>query len=112
VGVLADNHLKMKQQRTLAADKASCTGCITTGVASSPGKWSFTSSRPLAHCIRVLCPVWDSQHNKEMDVLKTVQGRATRSVRELENLPCVERLQDLSSSSLKKRRFQGDFIAA
>lgn len=54
----------------------------------------------------------DSQYKKEMDILKKVQGRATKLVRELGNVPCVQRLRDLSSSSLKKRRFQGDFIAA
>lgn len=33
-------------------------------------------------------------------------------MRELENLLYVEKLRDPSSSSLKKKRFQGDFIAA
>lgn len=40
-----------------------------------------------------------------MDIEKEVQGKDTALVKELELLPCVERLMEQCLSSIKKKRF-------
>ena len=114
LGVLADEKWNMSQNHALEAQKASGTQrSIRRGVASGAKEviiplYSALMRPLLEYCIQV----WGPQHRKYVELLESVQRRATKMTQWLKHLSCEDTLKELGLFSLKKRRLWGDFISA
>lgn len=62
----------------------------------------------LEYCVQI----WDSQHEKHMELLVQVQKQTMKMIRGLEYLCCENRLRELWLFRLEKKRLQGDLRAA
>ena len=94
LGVVFNKNLNMSRQCALVAWKASgILGSIRRGAASRERKvivplYSALVRPHLEYCVQV----WSPQTRKDVELLKRVQRRATKMIRERENLSFEDRL--------------------
>ena len=114
LAILEEEKLDTSQQCAFIALKANrILGCTERNIFSwlRDGILPLCSSgtpTPQEPCFQL----WRPQHKKHMDLLETVQRRATKMIWGLEHFCCEERLRELRLFSQEKGRLWGDLIAA
>ena len=102
LGVLVDTKLTVSQHWALAAKAADgILGCIRRSVAS---RLRETILLVCSALVRSHLESWAPQYEKDMDVLETVQQRATKMAKGLEPVSYEEGLREMGLFSLEKRR--------
>ena len=98
----------ISKQCALAAQKANC------NLSPSEEGWPVGPSllclceAHLEYCVQV----WGPQHRKDVELLERVQRRATKMIRGLVHLSYEDRLKELGSFNLEKRKLWGDLFMA
>ena len=83
-----DTKWNMSEQSALAAKRANGSiGCIRRKVASRSREVILPLySAPVRPCLQYRVQLWAPQHNRDTDILETVEGRVTKTINGLEHL--------------------------
>ena len=112
LGVIVSSDLKNSAQCISAKNKANkMLGIINRGISYKSEdvirKLYTTYVRPLLeYCVQF----WSPYLIKDIDMIESVQRRATKMIPSLKKLSYEKRLEKLNLFSLKKRRLRGDMI--
>ncbi|KAK4825798.1 hypothetical protein QYF61_002382 [Mycteria americana] len=104
IWIFVENKLNISQQCALVAKKANGILSLLARVLPTSQGSSPQLNTGETTC-GVLCPAKKSQYNRATSLMK-------KMIRGMEHVSYEERLRELGSFSLQKRRLQGDLIAA
>ena len=112
LGIIINRNLKPSKQCLAAAKKASrVVGMLYRNITNkTPSIMSRLIKQLVRPHLEYAIQAWSPWLRKDIDLLESVQRRATKMVRGLRDLPYEERLRQLKLTSLESRRERGDKI--
>ena len=114
IGVYLDNNIKFDEHINQAVNKANRILAITrrTFECIDDDIFKMIFKGLVRPHLEYAAPVWSPHLKKHVDLIESVQRRATKLVPGLKQLPYPERLKKLKLPTLAYRRARGDMIQA